>query len=68
MASVIRTLAYSALVVSAAGAIRVTAQLAVNRAGKRLSAPAVDLLWRIAGVKVAGIAIVVISLTASGVR
>jgi hypothetical protein len=63
MVLVIRTFAYAALAVSAAGAVRVSLTLALIRVGPRLSRDATDLVWRICALKLAAIALMVTALT-----
>jgi hypothetical protein len=65
VAIVVRTLAFAALAVFSAGAIYSAGALAINAAGDRLSPGARVLCWRILAVKLAGVALITITLATS---
>ena len=62
MTQVVRTLAHAVLALSAAGAVYSAGALAIQAAGPRLSDRAQELCWRLLGVKVAGVAIMVVAI------
>ena len=62
MAEVVRTLAHAVLAVSAAGAVHSAGALAIQAAGPRLSHRAEEMCWRLLGVKLAGVAIMVVAI------
>ena len=64
MTIVVRTLAFAALAVFSAGAIYSAGALAINAASDRLSPRARVLCWRILAVKLAGVALITITLAA----
>jgi hypothetical protein len=63
MAEVVRTLAHAVLALSAAGAVYSGGALAIQAAGPHLSERAQELCWRLLGVKLAGVAIMVVAIT-----
>lgn len=66
MTIVVRTLALSALTVTAAGAVYSAGALAIGAAGKRLSSRARELCWRLLAVKLAAVALLILAFAAHG--
>jgi hypothetical protein len=64
VAEIVRTLAYALLVLSVAGAVYSASALAIDAAGARLSSRARELCWRLVGVKLAAVAIMVVAVAA----
>lgn len=62
MAEIVRTLAYALLVLSISGALYSASALAIDAAGARLSTRARELCWRMVGVKLAAVAIMVMAV------